>query len=684
LIIFAIVSNRALKAPYPPVIDGYIEEVWFKTDPIKDFTQYWPEDGIPASESTKVYFLYDDDNLYFAFLCYDSNPERIDVQLTMRDEARGDGVSVILATFGDNRTAYWFSVNPAGVITDAFVYDDGRRWDPSWDGVWEADARIVEWGWVCEIKIPFKTLRFRENLDGWRINFLRRISRKGETDSWAPMRKNEGLRISRFGWLLGVKPKRGLYLEVYPVSYIRGEEYRYTGVLDRGRKANMGIDFNWGITPSTSIQFTFNPDFAEIEADPDEINLSKYELYFYERRPFFTERADLFTTPILLFYSRRVGKRLPDGSEVPILAGSRLTSSSRGWDLGILALLTGEKQYTDLNGRKAKEPESIFWASRIAKNFGDFMTLGLMTTGKRNSLLDLAVYGIDGTLRNPVFQMMFQLAGSEKNKLRGYAGYWDFYLTGRKFHIWAKYESYDRNFSIEEVGYVRWNGFHETFLGAGPDFYGIGPLRTLSLTVGGGALREYEDPDWGKWVSGWIEGEFHNNWGIRSSMSFKRDYEWGEWYNSRWISFKGWTDFSLPVAESLFINYTSWRYNYHIGTFAPSLEAGIFVEWKPLPPFHFSLSLKNTREYNRDRKLVASSWIFRPKVDVAVTRDILLRAYIEINTDTDIHDGNLLLSWNFRSKSWIYLAFNGSITGGSRIKWMERIGVFKVRYLFYF
>ncbi|MCK4591642.1 MAG: carbohydrate binding family 9 domain-containing protein, partial [Candidatus Latescibacteria bacterium] len=329
-----------MKTERPPRIDGFIESVWAEADSVTEFVQTEPREGQPATERTVAYFLYDDQNLYVAFKCYDSEPEELVVVVGPRGDASGDHVHFFIDTFGNKVTAYEFRVNAAGVQDDFCVFSDGEHSDKGWEGVWYSAAKVTDFGYVVEVKIPFKSLRYKKGLSRWGIGFERWICRKEERAHWLPQKSGQ-FRISRLAQLEGIRPgEMGLHLELYPVALAR---------YDRpSTSPDAGLDFSWHPTSSSSFHFTANPDFAQVEADPYQINLSKYETYLAERRPFFVEGSDLFDLrAVRAFYSRRIGKRLPGGEEVPILGGSKFIARPGRFEIGALSALTGEVKYTD-------------------------------------------------------------------------------------------------------------------------------------------------------------------------------------------------------------------------------------------------------------------------------------------------------------------------------------------------
>lgn len=662
--ISAIFIIKAPKIATPPLIDGKIDSLWYYTGSINVFTQWEPQECGTPSESTKVYICYDDKNIYIAFKCYDSNFNKLDVRVTHRDTWKGDRVGIILDTFNDKSNAYNLWVSVAGVQSDAVVSHDGRVGDSSWDGVWYSDAKITDYGYNVEMKIPFKTLRFKPGLTEWGINFFRYISRKNETDSWVPQKQTEGLRVSRCGILKGIHPgKQGLHLEVYPVALGRYE--------NNSLHPKLGLDLGWGHTPSSQISLTTYPDFAQIEADPYTINLSKYEIYLDDRRPFFVEGREIFDTPIELFYSRRVGKRLYTGKEVPIIGGAKYTGTYKRCNFGLLSA------YTD---KISTEPKSLYSVGRIKLGIFKNSDLGILYSEARSENNTQGVLGIDGTFRTQELQLASQFAKSDS----GYAKFVQLDWYASKFLILSKYEHYDGNFDIERIGYAPWKGLTKYYLKAGPRFFNVGPFYTLTTGIGGGRKKEIGEQGWEYWINGWFSSSFKNNWGLSSNFYRGKGYEMDKWYDYYQTSISFWTDNAKPVVLSDDIWYKSYGFNYRRNYFAQMGTNNIYLEWRLNPALTLSLNLSNTLEWKRDGKIEEISWVLRPILQYALNKDIHFRIYAEPNTDTDIHSLNTLLSWNFKPKSWFYLAFNETRDNSAgKMSLKDRIVVAKIRYLFF-
>jgi len=305
----------------PPVIDGNLDDKIWQNDEIefaRDFIQREPDEGKPATETTLVAVAYDDEALYFAFWCYDDEPEKIDRQLVRRDRwGESDVVTVRLDPYHDHQTGCKFDVSAAGVQRDARLYNDTDN-DYSWDGVWESDVKAQPWGWSAEIRIPFHCLRFTEKDEHtWGMNVTRYISRRNESPWWAFSPSADGGFVSKFGHLTGlegIKPSRHFEVLPYVVSGMETETKDPVSNPDgRDYLKNIGFDLKYGLSSNLILDAAINPDFGQVELDQPVLNLSTYETYYEEKRPFFVEGANLFDTEFDLFYSRRIG-RSPQGS----------------------------------------------------------------------------------------------------------------------------------------------------------------------------------------------------------------------------------------------------------------------------------------------------------------------------------------------------------------------------------
>jgi len=380
-------------------IDGELTEpAWQTAEPAKDFVQREPIEGAPASDSTEVRILYDGQNLYIGAYCHDRDPQKIVINDISRDfDNMGQGIfGVLLDTFNDKRTGYLFQTTPVGAQRDAQISDEGRSSNVNWDGVWYSEGRVQEDGYVVEIAIPFKTLRFSgERVQVWGVQFVRRIRHINELDYWIPMPRRFTLARSLpyVGELRGienVEPGRNLYVKPYVLGGVqrlasRGEEVKAVGLAmlpsqpgDWGGEG-AGVDLKYGITPSMTFDLTVNTDFSHVEADTQQVNLTRFPLFFPEKREFFLENSGLFQfgatqgNEALLFHSRTIG--LADGQPIPILGGARLTGRAAGNYLGLLNIQTRSE---------GSVPATNFTATRLRRDILSNSNVGLIFLNRQS------------------------------------------------------------------------------------------------------------------------------------------------------------------------------------------------------------------------------------------------------------------------------------------------------------
>ena len=318
---------KATKIQLAPLIDGILDdEAWKSGDWIDDFTQNEPYSGRPASQRTEFKILFDENNLYVAFKAYDTSPDSIVNRLTRRDQADGDLVGIIVDSFHDLRTGFLFGVSSAGVKYDQMFTNDGQNTDESWDPNWWVKTSVNKDGWVAEMKIPLSQVRFEKNSgDVWGLEMARILYRKNETSFWQHIPKDAPGLVHLFGELTGlekIKPRK--IFDITPYGVARAETYKKepeNPFLASGKSTalNGGIDAKIGVTNNMTMDLTINPDFGQVEADPSEVNLSAYETFFREKRPFFIEGNNITNFGLgigdgevgndNLFYSRRIGRR---------------------------------------------------------------------------------------------------------------------------------------------------------------------------------------------------------------------------------------------------------------------------------------------------------------------------------------------------------------------------------------
>jgi hypothetical protein len=356
----------AVRATGPIRVDGLLDEPDWGTAPVAShFVQREPREGEPASEDTEVRVLYDEQRLYLGVFAHDRHPGEIVTNELKKDftPSSNDGFEVIFDTFRDDRNGYQFATNAMGAKWDAQMVNEGRDVNVDWDGVWDVRTRVVENGWYAEIVIPFRTLRFAHGGDEtWGMNFLRRVRRRNEESYWSPIPRIYSLtRVSLAGTLEGLQGIRGgRELRVKP--YIASAGAR-VGTNATTADLDAGFDAKYGVMSGLTWDFTVNTDFSQVEADTQQVNLTRFDLFFPEKREFFLENAGIFQfgqpasggggggvagrqnqagENLILFFSRRIGLS-DDAQAIPLRAGTRLTGHEGRYTIGILNIQQGEQ-----------------------------------------------------------------------------------------------------------------------------------------------------------------------------------------------------------------------------------------------------------------------------------------------------------------------------------------------------
>ncbi len=422
---------QARRADAPITIDGRLDENVWQGQAVEGFTQSDPKDGDPSSERTRVWVAYDDRAIYVAAFCHDSEPAKILSRLGRRDaEIDSDWFYFGLDPYYDKRSGYMFGINPAGSILDETLSNDVDD-DETWDGVWEAKAQVNGEGWTVEMRIPFNQIRFpKKDEYVWGVNFFRGIKRKNERAAFSWVPKSESAFVSRFARLEGIRgisPGRQMEFMPYAVADAQFRPAQPGNPFETGRRAagNAGFDLKVGLRSNLTLDATVNPDFGQVEVDPAVINLSAYETYYQEKRPFFIEGSSIFQgfgrggvyinaninwPQPTFFYSRRIG-RAPQGyvigdgfSRVPvsttILGAAKVTGKLGGsWNVGLISALTGrESAEIDQSGLRLSqdvEPFTYYGAFRAQKEIGEGKSgFGILATGVARDIRTETLAGI--------------------------------------------------------------------------------------------------------------------------------------------------------------------------------------------------------------------------------------------------------------------------------------------------
>jgi hypothetical protein len=375
-----------------PVIDGRVDEdIWMQAEVVTDFIQSEPHEGEPATEKTEARILYTDRAIYFGIICYDSEPSRIIVTDTRRDSdlSEMDSFLIILDTYYDRQNGFVFGTNPAGMEYDGQVTNEGEGggggpgraqsgagsgFNLNWDASWKVRAHIDENGWMAEFEIPLRNLRYDSKTpQTWGLNFQRNIRRNRENVYWSPVSRIYNLyRLSSAGQLSNLSLETPRNFKVTPYA-LGTTEREYTADLGTEFDAEWGVDAKFGVTPSLNLDLTYNTDFAQVEVDEQQINFTRFNLFFPEKRPFFLENAGFFTMgrsqQVELFFSRGIGIG-EDGILIPIVAGARLSGKAGNYNLGFLNMQTERVE--------GLTPANNYTVASMSRDFPNRSNLGVL------------------------------------------------------------------------------------------------------------------------------------------------------------------------------------------------------------------------------------------------------------------------------------------------------------------
>jgi hypothetical protein len=389
-------AAKAIRVSVPPVLDGdvLIDPAYHDAALLTEFWQTTPDEGQPSTERTEVRIVHTRDTLYIGVICFDRSPSEIIVSENRRDAPLTDmdAVQIILDTYRDRQNGFIFGTNPAGLEYDAQVTNEGELsvlasrtgstggFNLNWDGSWEVRTQIGEYGWSAEFAIPFRTLRYGSgNPQTWGINIQRTIRRRKEVAYWVKMPRQYNLNhVSRAGELHGIEVPIPQNLKLVP--YVLGRTRHAAARSGAVHTGDAGLDLKYSITPSITLDATYNTDFAQVEVDEQQVNLDRFDLFFPEKRPFFLENAGVFDVgspgEVELFFSRRIGIG-PNGVVVPIVGGARLSGKVGGTRLGLLNMQTERVEGIT----RAKN----YTAGRVIQEFDNRSSVGALFVNRQGT-----------------------------------------------------------------------------------------------------------------------------------------------------------------------------------------------------------------------------------------------------------------------------------------------------------
>lgn len=444
------------------ILDGRLDEpAWKLASPATDFITKLPRPEEPSEERTEVRFVYDDDILYVGFICFDSDPT--DNVVVLREDfssRESDGVAMVLDSLHDRRSAYQFGTNPAGAKRDSHVTNNSQ-FNNDWDSVWDVKVTTNDESWIAEFAIPFKTLRFSQSpTQEWGVNLSRFIVRINEQSFWSPIPVRYGMsRISQAGTLIGLEGiRQGRNLKVKPfattgITQIAGTD----GSIQTMKDYDGGVDLKYSLTPSLTLDATYRTDFAQVEVDQQQVNLTRFNLFFPEKRDFFLENAGTFNfagggrgADLVPFFSRSIG--LSGGTPIPIVGGARVTGQVGQYDVGFLIMKTESDDTRSI-------PSNGYLVGRVKRNFSTSSWIGALVTNRDSTLAGdyNRVYGADAhfqfyeRLEFDSYLLRSDTPGkSGKDQARKFATAW----RDDELVVGAEYYAVQTNFN-PEMGFVR-------------------------------------------------------------------------------------------------------------------------------------------------------------------------------------------------------------------------------------
>jgi hypothetical protein len=679
---------KAAQAQGPITLDGRLDEASWGGAPLAtNFIQNDPREGEPATHDTEVRLLYDDRAIYIGVFARDPEPHKIIVNELRKDFNTGsaDGFQVVIDTFRDERNGYQFAINPAGAKWDSQMSNEGRDQNANWDGIWDVGTRIGEDGWYAEIEIPFKTLKFGpEELQTWGINFQRRLRRYNENSYWSPLRRQWSLsRVSVAGSYEGLEGLRpGANIRVKPYALANFNKVA-TNSVDPDYDA--GFDVKYGVTTGITWDFTVNTDFSQVEADEQQINLTRFNLFFPEKRDFFLENSGVFqfgtssqqgggggggggrqnaSQDMIFFFSRQIGLS-STGEAIPILGGTRLTGRVGSWSVGALNI---QQQEEDAS------PATNFTALRLRKDVLANSDIGVMLLNKEQSGDGYnRAFGGDANFRFfRDFNLNFAAArsASPQEKVPGEGDDWysksSFSYRDDFWETRGMYQTIGSRFN-DEMGFVPRVGVDNAEYHVGThirpqrfrswmrETYPHFQIENFTKRNGGGLESRYMDWHWPVTFqnSTFIEvganpttEVIDERFVINSRRNVYVDpgrYDFKEYFVLANTNSAAPFFMNLRYGNGEF--YDGYRRNYTIG--------GTFRLNE-----HLNLSLS---DQINDIDLVSGSFVTHlvtSRVNVYFTTKVFVNALVQYNTDTNQWSSNVRLDIIHRPLSDIYLVYN--------------------------
>jgi hypothetical protein len=667
-------------------IDGLLDEpAWSLAQPATGFLQQQPAEGASASERTEVRVLFDDKNIYFGICAFDSEASHINARDLVRDSnfPNDDKIEILLDTYHDRRNAFRFAVNPLGTQQDALITDEGRDINVSWDGSWVSEGRIDAKGFTVEIAIPLTTLRFTEGIETWGFNVARIIRRKNEENLWTGWQRSFGLeRVSQAGELTGVEDIRRRRLrEIKP--YASGEWREGVPLigrngLDAGVRGNAGIEVaKLGITPSLTAEFTVNPDFGQAEVDDQIVNLSRFSVFFPEKRDFFLENAGIFLFgrqgENQAFFTRRIG--LTDrGQPVPIDYGVKVTGKIGSYNVGFLQVQTRKLGETSTG---LGIPRQHFSVLRVKRDILKRSYIGAILVNRQGATTIGGesynrVGGADAELNlTDHYKVKAFWMGSATPAVRSSAGSsrLESIFESDLYRFIAVYEDVGAKFN-PEVGFIERNAIHQYFgqLAYKPRPKFIPRVQQMEFET----QIEYFTDRAGKLATRQTELSWDTIFKNSSEFFFRPIEDVNDVLTEPFEIRPG---IVIPAGTYLFnrprLSFTSDRSKRIVFTVREKwgafysgkrYETSGGITWRPNP--HLLLDLSESYNKVRLREGNFFTSLFAGRMNYNFSRKLLTSALIQINSAARLSVINVRLRYIYRPNSDLFIIYNQNTGAG--------------------
>nr|MBN2278561.1 hypothetical protein [candidate division Zixibacteria bacterium] len=641
------------KIDQPPIIDGVLSDpCWTRSASYNIQAQNSPDMEAPATESTICYYAYDSQNLYFAARCYDSEPDKVVANLRRREDiGEDDFLFFSFDTYNDKKSSFYFIINPLGVQADGNQWATGS--DESWDGVWTSAGKLTEFGWQIEAAIPFKTLRF-PNQDTliWRTQILRFIKRKNEMDAYVPFRKTDNNQMERMAEIHGLSSIGGdMILNITP--YITNRYDDFPDNNDKYNEFNGGADIKYGPAPNIIFDATINPDFGQVEADYDYINLTPYEFYLQEKRPFFLEMVELFQTPYTLFYSRRIAD--PD-------AGIRMTGKIDKFSFAAF-YARDNVDYSD--------SKDNFLVARVEREIMDQSFMGFMVTSVDRPAYNNIVAAGDWNIKMAPLTFSGQLALSDTDTLDGPSGLGQAKISFYRYNINAAYRySFIEKHFYTAAGYVTPQVVdmyytplsYRTHLFSANYEWQINKysLQTITPSFSTYVRHDYDGRRLMRNYSPYLNINLNRNIGFTFSSSIDEILWENEYFDlyafgvNLGVNPTGYLGANVYYAEGKALDYWNirsvWQKEFNLG-----------ISWNPIRQLEILPSVSHASQYEYQHgPETYSQWIGLLRIGYQFNKNAFTKIFVQGNDYSDIYVGNFLLGYILSPGSTLYLAYNSN------------------------